>query len=396
MEQVPGLFSSHEGRDFDVAITALEELGYGLAWRTLDARHFGVPQRRRRVYLVGRLGAPCTPEVLFEREGSSGDLAPSDAAWEDAPDEAGDGVAHALRAQPNDPHREDAATYVPTVGATLKANTGRNHIEQDYVARALTSSMHKRHDPDTDTLVAETLSSNPRNRSASVGPIIVNGNSNPEFSEEAMPLRADNGSGGRQWVAAPPSVYRKSARMNADPNSPETWVEDGVANTLNSFDVGDVRTTHAVVAIQDVRGVRENKLNGIGITEDAQEMYSLTKVDRHGVGLDASVRRLTPRECERLMGFPDDWTAVDGPGVYAPRYSFRVRPNRHDRRAGRTLLAFFGRKRAAMDGWRIVRGTPDGPRYAACGNAVVANKAEWIGRNLIAAAALEDQTAAAA
>jgi site-specific DNA-cytosine methylase len=65
--------------------------------------------------------------------------------------------------------------------------------------------------------------------------------------------------------------YRKSARVRG-PDTPETWVDDGVANTLNSFDVGDVRTTHAVVG--------------------------------------PAVRRLTPMECERLQGWPDRWTDI--------------------------------------------------------------------------------------
>jgi site-specific DNA-cytosine methylase len=73
-------------------------------------------------------------------------------------------------------------------------------------------------------------------------------------------------------------AYRKSARVNADPDSPETWVDDGRANTLNRFDVGDVRTTHAVVG--------------------------------------SVVRRLCPTETEALMGWPRNWTAPEG--VKAP------------------------------------------------------------------------------
>lgn len=71
-ESVPGLLSSNERRDFWLVIHALCEVGYGLAWRVLDSRYFGVPQRRRRVYIVGHLGGPCPPEVLFERKGGNG------------------------------------------------------------------------------------------------------------------------------------------------------------------------------------------------------------------------------------------------------------------------------------------------------------------------------------
>jgi DNA (cytosine-5)-methyltransferase 1 len=66
VENVPGLLSCHGGADLDAVVGALAELGYGVAWRTLDSRHFGVPQRRRRVFVVGRLGGPVPPQVLFD------------------------------------------------------------------------------------------------------------------------------------------------------------------------------------------------------------------------------------------------------------------------------------------------------------------------------------------
>jgi len=77
VENVPGLFSSSDGRDFGIVISTLAELGYGLAWRVLDSQYFGVAQRRRRVFIVGHLGKPCPPEILFESESLRGNSPPS-------------------------------------------------------------------------------------------------------------------------------------------------------------------------------------------------------------------------------------------------------------------------------------------------------------------------------
>jgi DNA (cytosine-5)-methyltransferase 1 len=68
MENVPGLLTSHGGRDFGVVVGTLAELGYGVGWRIVDSRYFGVPQRRRRVFIVGVL-AERDPRAAAERAG---------------------------------------------------------------------------------------------------------------------------------------------------------------------------------------------------------------------------------------------------------------------------------------------------------------------------------------
>jgi len=124
----------------------------------------------------------------------------------------------------------------------------------------------------------------------------------------------------------------------------ETWIDGGIVPTLNSFDnsgeayatvliidgtrVDDVRVYEsdtmqtiisrwgtgggnvpAIYPIQDGREV-EKKQNGLGIGGNSDPAYTLNSVDAQAVALETNVRRLTPIECERLQGFPDNWTDV--------------------------------------------------------------------------------------
>ena len=77
IENVPGLLSSNDGRDFAVVLGEMGRLGYWWTYRVVDSQYFGLAQRRRRVFIVGHLGAPCPPEILLEPESGRRDTPPS-------------------------------------------------------------------------------------------------------------------------------------------------------------------------------------------------------------------------------------------------------------------------------------------------------------------------------
>ncbi len=138
-ENVPGVLSSHGGRDFGSILGGMGELGYGVAYRVLDAQHFGVPQRRRRVFVVGYLGDwRRAAAVLFERHSLSGDTAPRR--------KKGSSVA-AL-----------TANGVGTCGADdNQGQAGHLIASTGNIAHCLNAGGMGRQDYETETLIAHTL-----------------------------------------------------------------------------------------------------------------------------------------------------------------------------------------------------------------------------------------------
>ena len=94
IENVPGLLSSNKGADFGVVIGTMADLGYSVGWRVFDAQYFGVPQRRRRVFIVGRRATSGgVAEILFKSEGLRRDPASSQQARQRTTTSTGTSVA---------------------------------------------------------------------------------------------------------------------------------------------------------------------------------------------------------------------------------------------------------------------------------------------------------------
>ena len=248
-ENVPGVLSSNGGRDFGSFLGALVELGYGFAYRVLDAQFVGgpraVPQRRRRIFVVACLGDWRTPaEILSLAEGVSGYLKAGNKKRKGITSDAGASV--------------DASGLQTTVG-TLCADThpGAYSGQDAYTGRLIPTILDRAAFNQVHNAQYE-----PKIEQTETCPTIV--------------------SRGPHAVQMP---FRKSKQASSV-NDNESWVEGDVSNTLNNFDLGDTRTTHAVVnpiAIQGtIIGRNENAgPQGVGASEGP--MYTLTKTDVHGV-----------------------------------------------------------------------------------------------------------------
>ena len=115
IENVPGLLSSNEGRDFAVILDGLDELGFDVAWAILDAQHFGVPQRRRRVFVVAGPRGRGPEQVLSLCEGCGGNPAPGEAAGERVTGTLGGGAGQ-LGWSPD----TDRMTFIPEIAWALQ------------------------------------------------------------------------------------------------------------------------------------------------------------------------------------------------------------------------------------------------------------------------------------
>lgn len=128
IENVPGLLSSNRGRDFETVLSTLVEFGHGISWRILDAQFFGVPQRRRRVFIVGSFGNGRAAEILFERKRLRGDIAPSGGEGEKYPGS----IANCITAREGQRMNETVETLIPVMMEYGHKQTDKPPIVWDF------------------------------------------------------------------------------------------------------------------------------------------------------------------------------------------------------------------------------------------------------------------------
>jgi DNA (cytosine-5)-methyltransferase 1 len=147
-ENVPGAFSSNGGQDFRAVLEEIAEAEIpmptsgkwaeagmvrteriDIAWRTLDAQHWGVPQRRRRIFLVADFGGQCASEVLFEREGLSGNITEGRKEGQAVTGSAGDSVKTASYGFISGQSAQAGSLgFAEEVSPVLKADAGGNTV----------------------------------------------------------------------------------------------------------------------------------------------------------------------------------------------------------------------------------------------------------------------------
>ncbi|MCG2586543.1 DNA (cytosine-5-)-methyltransferase [Massilia sp. TS11] len=268
-ENVPGVLSSNGGRDFGAFLGMLAELGYGFAYRVLDAQYFGVAQRRRRVFVVGYLGDWRRPAaVLFERDSLRGNPAPSRETRQKFTGSLTSSSGR--RGGVDDPERGTLISV--DVCPTLRAGGNRTGGDRP---------------PGTDVDTADSLIP------LSVAIRGREGGGTAELGDSlAGCLRASTGGGDKPHVLAPVSVrdvagtitgnYGKQVDSSDTALGPNVVMQPAISLQTDATPKASVELAFTL---------KLPSASGGG-----QPAAAMTP--------DMAVRRLTPRECERLQGFP--------------------------------------------------------------------------------------------
>jgi len=284
-ENVPGVLSSNGGLDFASFLRGLGECGYGFAYRVLDAQYFGVPQRRRRVFVVGCFGDwRSAAAVLFEQHSLQGHLAPRR--------KKGESIAGTFTARAN------------SGGWSSDVDLAASNYMQP-VAKCLTTST-QRYDTETETLVTQPIAYN------------------ITFCD-ANGTRADRPNGG---------LYVSETDVTS------TLTKAGIGTNVAQPIGTDLYNGNITGDIACTMGTPGSSVNASGLT--VMQSMAVCLGGQHpnaGIGIDQSptltnamgaggghipitnamqVRRLTPVECERLQGFPDGYTDIKLKGKPTP------------------------------------------------------------------------------
>jgi len=376
-ENVPGVLSSNGGRDFGSFLGALGELGYGFAYRVLDAQNFGVAQRRRRVFVVGCLGDwRSAAEVLFESESLRGDIKKSRETREETSNTITTGIGSRLDGQ-IDQFVVGSGTD-PELMSTLNASDSDKWGCNQWVDEGKCIVSTYQGNQETD--IAATLQTTCHEYSRADGFNTVVYENHPadsrvtEMGETCSTVAARWGTGGGNVPFAVKSYALQGSMIGrAEKNGPQgDGVNEDISFTLNTTDRHAVAHTYSPQAIghiieNDLAGCITKNSGGGGETQNPafvvastfkirggcegggkgylgqdEKAFTISTVQDQNLHHHMAVRRLTPVECERLQGFPDGYTDIK-----------------------------LNSKQ-----------TPDGGRYKALGNSMAVPVMAWIGKRI--------------
>jgi DNA (cytosine-5)-methyltransferase 1 len=311
-----------------------------IAWRTLDAQYFGLAQRRRRVFVVASARDGFDPAtVLFEWDGVRRDSAPSREAREGSAGRAARSVA--LRGREGGGTAELGDELQNCLRAACGGGDNTAGPIDVATARNACASASGRMDFETETFLVQPAR-----------PVGFNARQDPDhWHDRTGPLDTD---GGTQAVSY--AIQAGALRTNPASGPDGVGVQADHAYTLEAR-----AEVQAVAFAQNSRA--EVRLEG---SDGSRCVAISTGGGKPGQGAPMiahtmQVRRLTPRECERLQGFPDDYTRIPWKLGYWPadKHSADVRD-------------------------AIAEQCPDGPRYKALGNSWAVPCVTWIGRRIAA------------
>lgn len=356
-ENVPGALSSEGGRAFGLLLREMDALGYGLAWRVLDAQFFNLAQRRERIFLVGVLGSATRAcEVLLEPEGvpwgtpsSKEKRAQLAAATRTRPRHAGFKYAAAASAGSLGYAAEQSPTltsdwHCPAICYGIVGNTidrspknGGNGLgccnpDEDGMYTLTAADRHAvAHETQYGREVAGALTAR-----ADSSPCADRGPSMIFAASSVEPMR--------------PACMRrpKGTEVKFAPKEGVPCMASTHSNACTGSETGERLVPHAgkdatTVAFAFAQNERDEVrfIGGGGDHVGAIPASPGIKQSSH-VLENLGVRRLTPTECERLQGFPDGWTDIE----------YRGKP------------------------------APDTQRYKALGNSMAVPVIQWIGRRI--------------
>lgn len=354
-----------------------------IAWRVLDAQYFGLAQRRERVFLVAcpRSGGFHPEAVLFESAGVRRDSPPRRRAPEDVAGtiEASSGHSRGAGTSPGvitpiAPAISSAVTSKWAKGTGGPSGDECQNLVANPISPSLTANPYGDHESRQGLLVAHTLRGDGFNASEDgTGrgtPLVVafHGSQDPDASGEVThPVGRNQG---QETCIAFRSDDGKSAmslalRGRDGRNMPE--VGGPLAHALRSSGGGSDKPF--VLAFQDRFRGDDGRGYDRAPNAIANQVGALETVKRWHIALEWLVRRLTPRECERLQGLPDDYTLLTNWNGW--RYVEEGEDPEELRSQGFQLRQTKKTKR-----WRV--NDPDGPRYKAIGNGMARPCIGWV------------------